>query len=270
MIIFCPSYVCVLHMLQETQQKFIERVQEYIELVSPNVDDPIIEEIISSVTQMLGFDRYSFMSGTVFGGRSITGWDNKRPHRFINLEKAFVEEYSINRLDKHDLVLIKGMNAWEPFRWSNVYKTHEVDKRKVKLKELSSDFGMREGVLFPTQGFNDDISLFSLSCGKESHAHDIPILMQSLILMLINKIHFSIKAKHLKQSPITDKKLSPRELDVLLWLKEGKTYWEIGKILNISEHTVETHLRRARAKLNVATKEQAIAKTLTIRMMAPI
>lgn len=257
-------------MLQETQQKFIDQVQGYIELVGPDTDNQIIEEIISSITQMLGFDRYSFMSGSVFGGRAITGWDSKRPHRFINFEKAFVEEYSINRLDKHDLVLMQGMSAWQPFKWSNVYKTHDVDKRQMHLKELSSDFGMREGILFPTQGFNDDISLFSLSCGKESHTCDIPILMQSLILMLINKIHFSIKSRHLKQSPITDKKLSPRELDVLLWLKEGKTYWEIGQILGISEHTVETHLRRAREKLNVATKEQAIAKTLTIRMMTPL
>lgn len=257
-------------MLQETQQKFIKRVQEYIELLGPDTDERTIEEIIGAVTQMLGFEHYSFMSGSVFGGRAITGWDNKRPHRFINFEKAFIEEYSINRLDKHDIVLIQGMNAWQPFHWSNVYNTKDLDKSQAQLRDLSSDFGMREGVLFPTQGFNDDISLFSLSCSKASDKGDIPILIQSLVLMLINKIHFTIKSKHLKQLAVTDKKLSPRELDVLLWLKEGKTYWEIGQILGISEHTVETHLRRARAKLNVATKEQAIAKTLTIRMMGPI
>ena len=256
--------------MQETELNFVEYVQGCIESISPNMGHDEIESILKRVTEMLGFDHYSLMTGGVFGGQEIRGWEGKRPHRFINFDKNFVDEYSINRLEQHDLILKRGMNAWQPFQWSSIYKTTDLNNGQILLQELSADFGMRDGVIFPTQGFGDDISLFSLSTARDTYHCHMSIVVQSLILMLINKIHFSIKAKYVREHFQDDKKLSARELDVLYWLKEGKTQWEVSQILGISEHTVDTHLRRAKAKLNVSTKEQAIAKTITIRMMEPI
>ncbi|WP_279596604.1 helix-turn-helix transcriptional regulator, partial [Methylobacterium sp. J-001] len=37
--------------------------------------------------------------------------------------------------------------------------------------------------------------------------------------------------------------LSPRERETLQWTAEGKTDWEIGEIMGISEQRVESHLR---------------------------
>lgn len=253
--------------MHETERHFICYAQECIEAINPDMLHQEIEAIIERVTYMLGFDHYSFMTGGVFGAKVIKGFEGKAPHRFINFDKGFVNEYSINRLEKSDIILQHGLNAWQPFQWSSVYKTKELNSNQIQLMELSSDFGMRDGILFPTQGFGSDISLFSMTKESESFSCHMPVVIQSLILMLINKVHFCIKAKYLKENSLQDKKLSARELDVLLWLKEGKTYWEIGQILDISVHTVETHLRRAKAKLNVSTKEQAIAKTITIRLM---
>jgi LuxR family quorum-sensing system transcriptional regulator CciR len=40
---------------------------------------------------------------------------------------------------------------------------------------------------------------------------------------------------------------------------EGKTSWEIGKILATSERTVKFHLKNVYAKLNVCNRAQAVA-----------
>jgi DNA-binding CsgD family transcriptional regulator len=55
--------------------------------------------------------------------------------------------------------------------------------------------------------------------------------------------------------------MSPRELDVLRWASNGKTAWETGNILSISEHTVNKHVATAAVKLGCAGKAQAIART---------
>ncbi|MGB4812369.1 MAG: XrtB/PEP-CTERM-associated transcriptional regulator EpsA [Methylophilaceae bacterium] len=56
--------------------------------------------------------------------------------------------------------------------------------------------------------------------------------------------------------------LSQRELEILYWVKVGKTNQEIGEILFISQNTVKSHLKRIFGKLNVSTRAQAVGKFL--------
>jgi DNA-binding CsgD family transcriptional regulator len=54
--------------------------------------------------------------------------------------------------------------------------------------------------------------------------------------------------------------LSPRELEVLKWLKLGKTSWDISVILNISERTVNYHVNNIVQKLGVSSRLQAVSE----------
>jgi len=54
--------------------------------------------------------------------------------------------------------------------------------------------------------------------------------------------------------------LTPRELECIRWVADGKTDWEIGQILSISQSTVRFHLDRARSKLDAKTRAQAVAR----------
>ncbi len=52
--------------------------------------------------------------------------------------------------------------------------------------------------------------------------------------------------------------LTPREKQVLTLLAGGETYWNIGRQLGISRHTVDTHLRRLRDKTGTANRTQLV------------
>lgn len=52
--------------------------------------------------------------------------------------------------------------------------------------------------------------------------------------------------------------LTYREIHCLHWCKEGKTNWEIGEILVISEKTVEFHLGNVMKKLGAANRMTAV------------
>lgn len=62
-------------------------------------------------------------------------------------------------------------------------------------------------------------------------------------------------------------KLTPRELDCLRWTMEGKTAWEVGAILGISERTAVLHLNNGMHKLGCANKHQAVLKALRLGLM---
>ncbi len=56
--------------------------------------------------------------------------------------------------------------------------------------------------------------------------------------------------------------LTVRERDVLHWMVEGKTNWEIAHISSRSEHTVKHQVERLLVKLGSSNRAQAVAKAL--------
>jgi DNA-binding CsgD family transcriptional regulator len=65
-------------------------------------------------------------------------------------------------------------------------------------------------------------------------------------------------ARHFMTRP----KLSERELECLEWVSLGKTSWETGLILGVSERTINFHLLNAARKLNVYGRQAAVAIAL--------
>ena len=61
--------------------------------------------------------------------------------------------------------------------------------------------------------------------------------------------------------------LTPRELESLRWTMEGKTAWEVGNILGISERTAVLHLTNATHKLDCVNKHQAVLKALRLKLI---
>ena len=61
--------------------------------------------------------------------------------------------------------------------------------------------------------------------------------------------------------------LTPRELEALRWTMEGKTAWEVGTILGISERTAVLHVNNAMHKLGCVNKHQAVLKALRLGLI---
>lgn len=61
--------------------------------------------------------------------------------------------------------------------------------------------------------------------------------------------------------------LTPRELEALRWTMDGKTAWEVGAILGISERTAVLHINNAMHKLGCINKHQAVLKALRLGLI---
>jgi LuxR family transcriptional regulator, activator of conjugal transfer of Ti plasmids len=58
--------------------------------------------------------------------------------------------------------------------------------------------------------------------------------------------------------------LSSREKVCLSWTARGKSSWEIGRILNISENTVNFHIKNALKKLKSNSRTLAAIKAIQL------
>jgi DNA-binding CsgD family transcriptional regulator len=64
------------------------------------------------------------------------------------------------------------------------------------------------------------------------------------------------------------KPLTLKETECLGWCKEGKTNWEIGEIMSISEKTVEFHLSNTIRKLRVSNRITAVVKAIQLGVIS--
>lgn len=62
--------------------------------------------------------------------------------------------------------------------------------------------------------------------------------------------------------------LTERERAVLRWVVDGKTNWEIAKILRVAEATVKFHLANIFRKLDVVNRGHAVAKALQLGLLS--
>ncbi len=84
-----------------------------------------------------------------------------------------------------------------------------------------------------------------------------------------NAVHLSpedVKQKiigHGPYKPLDEKsKLTPPEIETLMWIARGKSRWETGVILGVSEDTVKARLEKCRQKLDASNTTHAIAIAL--------
>ncbi|CDZ25249.1 LuxR family transcriptional regulator [Neorhizobium galegae] len=61
--------------------------------------------------------------------------------------------------------------------------------------------------------------------------------------------------------------LTTRELEVVRWTAQGKTSSEIGRILSLSDHTVNAYMTNAIKKLDCVNRTQLVAKALRLRLI---
>jgi len=71
-----------------------------------------------------------------------------------------------------------------------------------------------------------------------------------------------------RYAPETLVTMTIREKEVLRWTAEGKTAYEIGQILAVSERTVNFHINNVVSKLGASNKTQAAVKAAALGMLA--
>lgn len=88
------------------------------------------------------------------------------------------------------------------------------------------------------------------------------------MIHLLTLAFMGVHMEPLKGSAIL-RTLTEREHDCLYWAAQGKTSWEIGRILGISERTANFHIANICDKFNVRTRQAAITAAIRLELLSP-
>lgn len=101
-------------------------------------------------------------------------------------------------------------------------------------------------------------TLLQIEC-DESGMSSRQMQMINLVALCLHSSFMLRSVNPSLQNRLLAVNLTTKERDVLTWVVEGKTSWEIGQILSTSERTVKFHLKNVYTKLNVSNRAQAVA-----------
>lgn len=146
-----------------------------------------------------------------------------------------------------------------PFEWSHAPYDPEREPRANEVVQRATDFGLSHGFLVPIPSPTGCKGNVWLGGDKlEMPARFWPIIQ--LVAMYAFDHLYGLRTPLPRASP-----LSAREREVLSWVANGKTAWEIGKILHITKRTVDEHAKTAFRKLGAVNRAQAVAIALRQR-----
>ncbi|MCS3695026.1 DNA-binding CsgD family transcriptional regulator [Bradyrhizobium elkanii] len=167
---------------------------------------------------------------------------------------GYLDTYRAEEWDRIDPVVQRAPSARGPFRWTDTQPRSGFNKQEKTFFEQCRELGVHSGITIPIRGIGNEVDLISLSLRTQDR---LPPDRTTHIYMLSVQYW-------LKYCELTDRReqetvaLTSQELECLRWCKEGKTNWEIGEILHISEKTVEFHLSNGMRKLGAANRITAV------------
>ena len=219
-----------------------------------------MQALIERATRQFGFEGYSYHRYSPEDGalNYIGGWPAE-----------WVERYENNNYADIDPVVERLLGTVTPFTWNEAVAGRPVNASERQVMSEGREFGLKEGAEIPIHepglGFATFSVFSSVSADFEAAwaAHRLDIHLFCL--------YFHDKYSQLTASPKPrpEPHLSRRERECLVLTSRGKTAWEVGEILSISERTAKQHLGNATRKLGSNSKHHAVVKAIMARLILP-
>ena len=190
-----------------------------------------------------------------------------RPHTprdqgiiLVHYPDAWQQHYRAKRYIDIDPTIEGITHRNAPYAWDQL---SSLDVQRRQLFDDVRDLGVVGGLTVPIHLADGTTFLASFGArARDAAQRHGPLL--SLIAA-----QFLERYAALSGPPAPSLKLTPRERDCLTWTARGKSAWEIGVLLSISENTVNFHIKHACAKLASHGRMQGVVRAIMLGLISP-
>jgi LuxR family quorum-sensing system transcriptional regulator CciR len=223
--------------------------------VALGVDDPLaLSDLFGDYIRRFGADGFAYALLTPAG--------KPDPSRTVaQMPDGWVDRYFEKAYFDIDPQFPAVRETARPFLWSRSFDWRDVGRAAARLFRDAARFGLAEAVTFTLPGPRGPDAVMAVAgCDRKTLA--------DLFEARLEPLHIAVLEFHLMVRPLLDRrceairdwKLTTRERECFQWIARGKSSWEIGQILGISERTVAFHIDNVKRKIGVGSRIQALVK----------
>ncbi len=223
----------------------LQVAEQFLRRVRDSKDQAELKSLVDDVTREIGFQHFALVHHVDLGRAS--------PYviRLENYPPGWVEYFIEHKLYADDPIHRACLVSAVGFSWAEVSEKISLTKRQSSILEKAAGHGLCNGYTVP-------INIPGESSGSCSFATENALRPENLLLAeLIGAFAFEAArrlvpafAPPFREPP----RLTARQHDCLVLAIQGKTDWEIGRILGLSEETVTQHLDMARGRYGVTKR----------------
>jgi len=185
----------------------------------------------------------------------------------ISFPDEWLSAYTANNYFHQDVLTVETFRTCKPKHWT--YETPgSRDLVPKEIISLNMDIRAREAYSHgsPPTAPGQKGSMFCFAGSTMNNDPRSAAILEVVVphLHLVFNNIFS-KAQARPDSPGVV--LSSREKEVLLWLKQGKSSWDMSVIFGISERTVNYHVYNIMEKLGAINRPQAVSIALHLGLI---
>ncbi|MCP5371486.1 MAG: LuxR family transcriptional regulator [Hyphomicrobiales bacterium] len=235
------------------------RISEFIERSNAATSTTQLSRSFGQALSDLGYEGYAYGALTNFEAYNLPS-----PAVDVTYPVSWVNHYFERGYERLDPVVTKSPFLRRPFVWTDL---RDLSDDEEQFLDEAHDARLFNGIAVPIHGPFGDV--FVVSAASPYQDSD-PKLAISVLHVLATQFHSAFLGLVFEDPMLTPAiQLSPRERECLLWSARGKSSWDIGMILNISEHTVNFHLKNAMGKLGAGNRILAIVKAIRMGLIIP-
>lgn len=175
----------------------------------------------------------------------------------------WLEHYIQNNYVYIDPVVRAASGPGGVARWREAYGAG-CDSAALRILDGARACALSDGLTFNFPTADSATAIVSLA-GRELERREQDEGRLALIAQYA--VGKSICLKAGRAAAESAPRLTSRERDVLMWTCEGKTDWEIGTILGVSEHCADKYGRLLKKKLAATSKTQLVARAFRLGLV---
>ncbi|WP_424196559.1 LuxR family transcriptional regulator [Ampullimonas aquatilis] len=225
-----------------------------------NVDE--ITDLCRFYCHELGFDTF------IYALRIPTQFSESRIVVIKGYPDAWLDRYWEKQYASSDPVVAHCSQQIMPIIWNNL-KLAKYSASAQVMHE-AGDFGMKDGISMPIHSPHGELGILSFAVNRKGKpAKEITLHAYPYVQLMAGYVHEAVQHVFQLPNPTNRAPLTLRESECLRWAADGKTTWEMARLLSLSEATINFHLNNAMIKLDVSNRQHAIAKAILQGLINP-
>nr|WP_233285285.1 LuxR family transcriptional regulator [Bradyrhizobium acaciae] len=184
----------------------------------------------------------------------------------VNWPPAWCDRYFKRKYHTIDPVVRRTPMHSRPFLWDQLADHCQLQPDERRVLDEAREAGLKHGMSVPLFGPLGQVSVVSFASPSDDADPQNRIGHLNALASLFHSAYGEI-ARPPNGGCRKQIALSQREISCMRWVAEGKSSWEIGKILKISENTVNFHIKNAMRKLGATSRIQATAIAIRLNIV---
>ncbi|WP_287308249.1 LuxR family transcriptional regulator [Mesorhizobium sp.] len=246
-----------MHIPKAAREAFTVEFGQFLDQIDGATQSEQLFELLSAFA--LNFDCPWTAYGLLASDQKFFKPVRRYPAVMLNYPEAWQERYIEMGYDKIDPIIKTSRKRAGAFRWSEVYNNTSTTEDERRMFDEAATFCIRSGISVPLHGPDGSFAIMSFA-----QSWDREFQTRTITYLQLAAFHFHVRVANLASLSGSEEPphLSHREKECILWTARGKSSWEIGKILRISENTVNFHLKKAKKKLDTSSRALAAIKAI--------